>query len=89
MLELLAHAAAAVADTAAHPEAAGGEEHHAEALVAGISFLTPGFFVALHVGHLAEWCPRVVPYLALPPGYRVLLAPEYEDVWFDESLPAV
>lgn len=21
-----------------------------------------------------------------PPGYRVLLAPDYEDVWFDEAL---
>jgi F-type H+-transporting ATPase subunit b len=38
MLELLAEAA---------HEAAGGAEHHAEATVAGISFLTPGFFVAL------------------------------------------
>ena len=40
MLEYLAAA------TAAHPAAA-GEEHHAEAVVAGISILTPGFFVAL------------------------------------------
>ena len=28
----------------------------------------PGFLVALHVEHLAEWCPSIVPYLALPPG---------------------
>jgi hypothetical protein len=46
----------------------------------------PGFFVALHVEHLAEWCPSIVPYLALPPGYRVLLAPDFEDVWFDGAL---
>ena len=42
MLEYLA----AVASTA-HTAAAGAEEHHAEAVVGGISLLTPGFFVAL------------------------------------------
>jgi hypothetical protein len=26
------------------------------------------------------------PYLVLPPGRRVLLAPGFEDVWFDECL---
>ena len=30
-----------------HSAPAGGEEHHVEAVVAGVSFLTPGFFVAL------------------------------------------
>lgn len=42
MLEYLA--AAAAEHTA---NAAEGAEHHAEAVVGGISFLTPGFFVAL------------------------------------------
>lgn len=46
----------------------------------------PDFFVPLHVEHLAEWCPDVLPYLALPPGWRFLLAPGYEDVWFDPTL---
>jgi len=46
----------------------------------------PDFFVPLHVSHLEEWAPAVVPYLALPPGWRFLIAPDYEDVWFDESL---
>lgn len=41
------------------------------------------FYQPLHVSHLAEYCPEIVPYLALPPGWRVLLAPDYEDVWFD------
>ena len=41
MLEYLAVAAAE------HAAQAGAEEHHAEAVVGGISFLTPGFFVAL------------------------------------------
>ncbi len=46
----------------------------------------PDFFVPLHVGHLAEWCPDVLPYLALPPGCRFLIAPGYEDVWEDPAL---
>jgi hypothetical protein len=46
----------------------------------------PGFFVPLHVEHLPEWCPAVIPYLALPPGWRFLLAPGYEDVWQDDFL---
>lgn len=46
----------------------------------------PEFFVPLHVEHLAEWSPIVIPYLALPPGWRFLIAPGHEDVWFDESL---
>lgn len=46
----------------------------------------PGFFVPLHVAHLASWCPQVLPYLQLPPGWRILIAPGYEDVWYDEQL---
>lgn len=46
----------------------------------------PDFFVPLHISHLAEWCPQILPFLSLPPGWRVLVAPGYEDVWFDEAL---
>lgn len=46
----------------------------------------PDFFVPLHVEHLAEWCPAVLPYLGLPPGWRFLLAGGHEDVWEDSSL---
>jgi hypothetical protein len=46
----------------------------------------PDFFVPIHVEHLAEWCPDVLRYLALPPGWRFLVAPDYEDVWPDASL---
>ena len=46
----------------------------------------PEFFVPLHVEHLDEWCPLVIPYLALPPGWRFLVTPDHEDVWYDESL---
>lgn len=45
---------------------------------------TPDFYQPLHVAHLSEYCPQFLPYLALSPGWRVLLAPGYEDVWFDE-----
>src|SRR6266567_6634911 len=46
----------------------------------------PDFFVPLHVEHLAMSCPAAIPYLALPPGWRFLVAPGYEDVWPDQSL---
>jgi len=45
-----------------------------------------GFFKPLHVEHLHDWCPRIEKYLGLPPGWRFLVAGDYEDVWFDESL---
>jgi hypothetical protein len=46
----------------------------------------PNFFQPLHVQHLAEHCPDIIPYLALAPGWRVLLAPNQIDVWFDDGL---
>jgi hypothetical protein len=44
------------------------------------------FFDALHVIHLKEWCPEIIKYLGMGPGWRFLVAPEYEDVWFDSKL---
>lgn len=44
------------------------------------------FFVPLHVEHLNQWCPLAIPYLMLPTGWRFQVAPDYEDVWFDEVL---
>lgn len=44
------------------------------------------FFDALHVSHLDLYCPMVIKYLALPPGWRFLIAPNYEDVWYDDKL---
>jgi hypothetical protein len=46
----------------------------------------PDFFVPLHIEHLPEWCPEVIKYLGLAPGWRFLIAPSYEDVWEDKSL---
>ncbi|MGN6396471.1 MAG: immunity protein Imm33 domain-containing protein [Mucilaginibacter sp.] len=44
------------------------------------------FFKPLHVEHLEEWCPYVLKYLGLSPGWRFQIAPDYEDVWEDVSL---
>jgi hypothetical protein len=44
------------------------------------------FFVPLHVEHLDEWCPQIKKYLGLAPGWRFLIADDYEDVWFDPHL---
>lgn len=42
----------------------------------------PDFFIPLHAVHLAQWCPAVLPYLLLPPGWHFQVAPGHEDVWF-------
>jgi hypothetical protein len=49
----------------------------------------PDFFVPLHVQHLEAARPEVVKYLALPPGWRFLIADGYEDVWYDPNLLAI
>lgn len=46
----------------------------------------PTFFQPLHVHHVVVHAPQLVPFLALAPGWRVLIAPEVEDVWYDASL---
>ncbi|QXI31593.1 hypothetical protein HU752_022615 [Pseudomonas vanderleydeniana] len=44
------------------------------------------FFVPLHVAHLDDWEPLLLPYLGLAPGFRFLITEDYEDVWFDPRL---
>ncbi|WP_444544551.1 immunity protein Imm33 domain-containing protein [Rugosimonospora africana] len=44
------------------------------------------FFQPMHVEHLDGYAPELAPYLALPPGWRVLLAPGHEDVWYDKVI---
>lgn len=46
----------------------------------------PGFFAPLHHHHVREHCAAALPYLALPPGWRFLVAPGQVDVWFDPAL---
>lgn len=47
------------------------------------------FFRPAHVAHIDRLHPSVAPYLALPPGWRFQIAPDYEDVWFDAALLTV
>lgn len=44
------------------------------------------FFKPLHISHIDDWNPLVKKYLGLPPGWRFLITPTYEDVWFDDTL---
>jgi hypothetical protein len=46
----------------------------------------PDFYSPLCVEHLAERCPLVVPFLALPPGWRFLTDGDHVDAWFDPDL---
>lgn len=46
----------------------------------------PTFFKPIHIVHLTDWCPDIIKYLALPPGYRFLTSLNYEDVWEDVNL---
>lgn len=48
--------------------------------------MEPEFFKPLHLTHLHEWCPEIVSFLGLAPGWRFLLAGDYQDVWYDESM---
>ena len=47
---------------------------------------SPDFFVPIHVAHMDGWRPDAISFLQLPPGWRFIIAPGYEDVWFDDSL---
>ena len=43
-------------------------------------------FAPVHVAHVPQHCPALAPFLGLGPGWRVLLAPDYADVWYDSAL---
>jgi hypothetical protein len=47
------------------------------------------FFAPVHTKHLYDELPQIMPLLALPPGYRFLVAGNYVDIWFDQSLLGV
>lgn len=44
------------------------------------------YFEPICVSHLISKSPGILKYLALPPGWRFLIADDYEDIWFDENL---
>ena len=43
-------------------------------------------FQPVHIAHLDEILPLIVPYLGLPAGWRFQFALNHEDVWFDAGL---
>lgn len=43
------------------------------------------FFLSWHVAHALDRCPDLAPLLELPPGSRFVYAPDYTDVWPDDS----
>lgn len=53
---------------------------------AGDTSDAPDFFQPMHIEHVGIRCPEILPYLALAPGWRFLIADGYEDVWYDSSL---
>ena len=48
---------------------------------------SPDFFAPVHAAHLSVLCPQIVSYL--PPGWRFLVAADYEDTWFDPMIAIV
>ncbi|WP_425556708.1 immunity protein Imm33 domain-containing protein [Dactylosporangium darangshiense] len=60
-----------------------GELHRAVAACAS----APGWRVATTrpLEHATDQFPDLLQYLALPAGWGVVLAPGYEDVWYDEA----
>ncbi|BCJ52809.1 hypothetical protein Asp14428_42840 [Actinoplanes sp. NBRC 14428] len=44
------------------------------------------FFKPQHAQHILDSRPQVAGYLGLPPGWGFIIAPDYEDVWYDEEL---
>ncbi len=45
------------------------------------------FYDPLHVSHIGEFAPQILPYLALAPGFKFIIDNAgYEDEWFGPSL---
>ena len=44
------------------------------------------FFKPRHIGRVETWTPLALKFLGLPPGWRFQVTPDYENVWYDESL---
>ncbi|WP_199962300.1 MULTISPECIES: immunity protein Imm33 domain-containing protein [unclassified Delftia] len=44
----------------------------------------PDFFKPIHIGHVPDVWPALMPYLALAPGYRFIIDNEgCEDIWHE------
>ena len=44
------------------------------------------FFKPMHISRVSRYIPEVERFLALPPGYRFLIAGAHENVWYDPEL---
>jgi hypothetical protein len=47
------------------------------------------FFQPMCAEHLSTVAPDLIKYLGLPPGWRFLIAPGYEDLWWDKNLLSI
>jgi len=47
----------------------------------------PDFYKPVHIVHLHEIWPELIPYLALAPGYGFVIDDEgYEDIWYEPDI---
>jgi hypothetical protein len=44
------------------------------------------FFSSFQTSNIFHHCLEIIKFLGMPPGYRFLLAGDYLDIWYDESL---
>lgn len=44
------------------------------------------YFKPLHIEHLEERYPDLIKFMGLAPGWRFQVAPNHEDVWYDQSI---
>jgi len=48
----------------------------------------PDFYQPVHIVHLHEIWPELIPYLALAPGYHFVIDDKgYEDIWYEPYAP--
>jgi hypothetical protein len=46
---------------------------------------SPDFFQSVHVAHLSDLLPSVIPYLGLSPGFKFIIDDSgYEDIWYED-----
>ncbi|MCL2310855.1 MAG: hypothetical protein FWC42_11460 [Proteobacteria bacterium] len=46
------------------------------------------FYQPVHIAHLHEIWPELIPYLALAPGYHFVIDDQgYEDIWYEPYAP--
>jgi hypothetical protein len=46
----------------------------------------PDYFEPVCMEHISDYKPEIIKFMGLPPGWRFLIAGDYEDIWYDENL---